>query len=113
VTSARDFDVVLYGATGFAGRHAVAYFTRHAPKDLRWAIAGRDRAKLAALGAGVPIVLAEAWNQAEVDALVARTRILVTTAGPFALLGDPLSTLACASAPTTSTSAASRRASAA
>jgi short subunit dehydrogenase-like uncharacterized protein len=90
--STRDFDVVLYGATGFAGRQTVAYFTRHAPKDLRWAIAGRDRAKLsalAALNAEVPVLLAEARDQAEVDALVAKTRILVTTAGPFELFGDP------------------------
>lgn len=86
---AREFDVVLYGATGFAGRQAVAYFTEHAPKDLRWAIAGRDRAKLAALGAKVPVLVAEAKTQDEVDAVVAKTRVLLTTAGPFKLYGDP------------------------
>lgn len=87
--STREFDVVLYGATGFAGRQVVDYFNRHAPKDLRWAIAGRDRAKLAALGANVPILVAEAKNQVEVDAVVANTRVLLTTAGPFKLYGDP------------------------
>ena len=55
--SAIDFDVVLYGATGFVGRQTVAYFARHAPSGLRWAIAGRDRAKLEALVAQVPILI--------------------------------------------------------
>jgi short subunit dehydrogenase-like uncharacterized protein len=87
--SARDFDVVLYGATGFAGRQTVAYFRRHAPEGLRWAIAGRDRVRLEALGAPVPILVAEAGDQSQVDAIVARTRVLATTAGPFKLFGDP------------------------
>ena len=87
--SAIDFDVVLYGATGFVGRQTVDYFVRHAPSGLRWAIAGRDRAKLEALGAQVPILIGEAGDQAKVDAIVARTRVLLTTAGPFKLYGDP------------------------
>ena len=40
MTSRRDYDVVLYGAGGFTGRQTVAYFTKHAPAGLRWAIAG-------------------------------------------------------------------------
>ena len=44
----RDFDVVLYGApgSGFTGRQTVQYFSQWAPRDIRWAIAGRDRQKL-------------------------------------------------------------------
>jgi short subunit dehydrogenase-like uncharacterized protein len=84
----RDFDLVVYGATGFLGRQVVAYFTRHAPRSLRWAIAGRDRAKLAALSAGVPILVADARNQDNVDAVVARTSLILTAAGPFKLFGD-------------------------
>lgn len=86
----REFDVVLYGATGFVGRHTVAYFGGNAPKGLRWAIAGRDRDKLEALGSGVPIRVADARNKADVDALAAKTRVILTTAGPFKLYGDPL-----------------------
>lgn len=86
----REFDVVLYGATGFVGRQTVAYFGGNAPKRLRWAIAGRDGDKLEALGAGVPILVADARNQADVDALAAKTRVILTTAGPFKLYGDPL-----------------------
>ena len=43
------YDVVLYGAAGFTGRQTVAYFARHAPAGIRWAIAGRNRAKLEAV----------------------------------------------------------------
>jgi short subunit dehydrogenase-like uncharacterized protein len=86
---AKEFDVVLYGATGFVGRQAAAYFACKAPKDLRWAIAGRDRAALAALGVDAPILIADARDPAAVDAITARTRVLATTAGPFRLYGDP------------------------
>ncbi|HMZ22848.1 MAG TPA: saccharopine dehydrogenase NADP-binding domain-containing protein, partial [Blastocatellia bacterium] len=42
----RDYDVVLYGASGFTGKQTAQYFAQHAPSTLRWAIAGRNRAKL-------------------------------------------------------------------
>lgn len=86
----KRFDLVLYGATGFVGRQAVAYFREHAPRDLRWAIAGRDPAKLQALGAGVPILIADAGDGDQLDDLVGSTRVLASTAGPFRLHSDPL-----------------------
>jgi short subunit dehydrogenase-like uncharacterized protein len=41
-----DFDVILYGATGFTGKQTARYFAAHAPAGLRWAVAGRDPARL-------------------------------------------------------------------
>jgi short subunit dehydrogenase-like uncharacterized protein len=93
----RDYDVVLYGAGGFTGRQTVAYFAAHAPADLRWAIAGprrqtleaaRDHAR-AALGGG-DLIVAPSQDHAAVDAIVARARIVLSTAGPFALYGTPI-----------------------
>ena len=93
----RDYDVVLYGAGGFTGRQTVAYFAAHAPADLRWAIAGprrqtleaaRDHAR-AALG-DADLIVAPSQDQAAVDAIVARSRIVLSTAGPFALYGTPI-----------------------
>ncbi len=84
----RDFDVVLYGATGFTGRQTLAYFAQHASSALRWAIAGRNRAKLEALNSQAPILTAA--TQSEFDILVQQTRVVLTTAGPFALYGTPL-----------------------
>jgi short subunit dehydrogenase-like uncharacterized protein len=86
----RDFDVTLYGATGFTGRQTVAYFRKFAPPGLRWAIAGRNQAKLEALKAQVPVLVADAGDQSALDVLAARTRVILTTAGPFALYGTGL-----------------------
>jgi short subunit dehydrogenase-like uncharacterized protein len=83
----RDFDVILYGATGFTGRQTVAYFAEHAPPGLRWAIAGRNRAKLEALNSAVPILTADSADPIAIDALVERTGVLLSTAGPFAVYG--------------------------
>lgn len=89
----RDFDVILYGATGFTGRQTAHYFARNAPEGLRWAIAGRSRDKLDALmteigGAADGVVVANAHDRDAVGAMVARTRVLSTTAGPFSRYGD-------------------------
>ena len=45
----RDFDIVLFGATGFTGQLTADYLARHAPAGLRWALAGRNQAKLEAV----------------------------------------------------------------
>src|SRR4051812_47380760 len=93
----RDFDVILFGATGFTGRQTIEYFARNAPPGLRWAIAARSRANLelvraeAGPGAGnVGLITADSRGQQSVDAMVARPRVLVSTAGPFALYGTPI-----------------------
>src|SRR5664279_2563324 len=83
----REFDVVLYGATGFTGRQTVRYFGEFAPPDLKWAIAGRNLSKLEALKSGVPAIVADSFDQAAIDTMVKRTRVLLTTAGPFAVYG--------------------------
>ena len=83
-----EFDVILYGATGFTGRQCVRYFLQHAPAGVRWAIAARDRAKLDRLDAGVPAMTADSADQASIDAFVRRTRIVLSTAGPFQLYSD-------------------------
>jgi short subunit dehydrogenase-like uncharacterized protein len=89
----RDYDVVLYGASGFTGKQTVAYFAQHAP-NVRWALAGRNREKLAAVkaevGTSADILVADSQDQAALNAIAARTRVMLTTAGPFALYGTKL-----------------------
>jgi len=93
----RPFDVLLYGAGGFTGRQTVAYFAAHAPAGLRWALAGRhldklEAARAAAVGPSRPAELLQADSQhpASVDAVVCRARVVLNTAGPFALYGNPV-----------------------
>jgi short subunit dehydrogenase-like uncharacterized protein len=91
---ARPYDVVLYGASGFVGRQTVAYFARHGTQ-VRWAVAGRSDAKLreALQAAGVPhipMVVADAQDAAALKALTSKARVVLSTAGPFALYGSAL-----------------------
>ena len=89
-------DVVLYGATGFVGRQTVAYFAAHAG-GLRWALAGRNYDKLAAVRANAGpgatdagIVVADASDGQALAALAGDARVVLSTAGPFALHGSLL-----------------------
>jgi short subunit dehydrogenase-like uncharacterized protein len=95
----REFDVVLWGASGFTGRLVAEYLVGRygGGSDLRWALAGRNRTKLEAVraalgetGAGLPILLADGDDQAALDALAARTRVVCSTVGPYALYGSGL-----------------------
>jgi short subunit dehydrogenase-like uncharacterized protein len=87
--SDRELDIVLFGATGFTGRLVGEYLAR-APGRPRWAIAGRNRAKLEALGLGVPVVVADAADGVALAALARRTKVVCTTAGPYARIGSEL-----------------------
>ncbi|EGJ73124.1 putative Saccharopine dehydrogenase (NAD(+), L-glutamate-forming) [Streptomyces sp. Tu6071] len=94
----REFDVVLYGASGFVGELTAAYLAAHAPADLRWALAGRDSGRLGAVrarlatrvphAAELPLLTADATDTGALRALAARTRVLASTVGPFLRHGD-------------------------
>ncbi len=83
----RDFDLVVYGATGFTGRQTLRVLQQRAP-ELRIAAAGRNPEKLEALGG--PFIVADSGDPDSVRAMVARARVLVSTAGPFGRYGDPV-----------------------
>jgi short subunit dehydrogenase-like uncharacterized protein len=89
--SNRKYDFVLYGASGFTGRQTVEYCKKAAPPGLRWAIAGRNRAKLDSVNsAGVDVLIADSQDGAALEALAAATCVVATTAGPFSLYGTKL-----------------------
>jgi short subunit dehydrogenase-like uncharacterized protein len=95
---ARELDLVVFGASGFAGKLVADHIAR-SPERLTWAIAGRDRAKLEALALGVPVIVADAHDPAAMARLAARTRVVCTTVGPYAKYGSEL-VAACAEAGT-------------
>ncbi len=95
---AREFDVIVYGATGYTGRLvaeylAVAYPGADKPK---WAMAGRSLAKLQEVRdligapADTPLVTADADDAASVRAMCARATVILTTVGPYQLYGSDL-----------------------
>ncbi|WP_375485972.1 saccharopine dehydrogenase family protein [uncultured Jatrophihabitans sp.] len=102
----RDHDIVLLGATGFAGELTAAYLAAHAPAGCRLALAGRNQGKLAAVRNRLPagpreiaLITADTGDDASLQALAASTRVLATTVGPYALYGDGV-VAACAAAGT-------------
>ncbi|WP_157252377.1 saccharopine dehydrogenase family protein [Nonomuraea typhae] len=90
-------DIVLFGATGYTGRLIAAYLA--GIEGLDWAVAGRDRARLEALGHGVPVLVADVGEPDSIAALARRARVLITTVGPYISYGEPL-VAACAEAGT-------------
>ena len=94
----KNFDLVVHGATGFTGRLVVEYLLQRYPagSGLRWAMGGRSANKLAAvrdeLGApaDTPLVVTDSADPASLQALMAQTRLVLTTVGPYQLYGSAL-----------------------
>jgi short subunit dehydrogenase-like uncharacterized protein len=101
--SDRAYDIVLYGATGFTGQLTAEYLSGRLPEGARWALAGRNLNKLAAvrdhLGVDVPLVAADSSDPGSLRSLAESTRVLVTTVGPYLRYGEGL-VAACAAAGT-------------
>ncbi|QWG25707.1 saccharopine dehydrogenase NADP-binding domain-containing protein [Bradyrhizobium sediminis] len=92
------FDIVVYGATGFTGQLVAEYLAAHYKGDanLKWAMAGRSRDKLAsvrdAIGApaDTPLIVADASDPASLKAMVGQARSVISTVGPYQLYGSDL-----------------------
>lgn len=96
--SSPQFDIVVYGATGFTGQLIAEYLADHykGDADLKWAMAGRSRDKLAsvrdAIGApaATPLIVADAGDMASLKAMVAQAKCVISTVGPYQLYGNEL-----------------------
>ncbi|MEM1052676.1 MAG: saccharopine dehydrogenase NADP-binding domain-containing protein [Pseudomonadota bacterium] len=94
-----EFDIIVYGATGYTGRLVAEYLDQHygsRSDGPTWAMAGRSQEKLEAVRdeigapADIPLVVANADDPADLEAMCARTKVVVTTVGPYQLYGDKL-----------------------
>ncbi len=107
--SDREFEIVLWGASGFTGKLTAEYLLRKhgASGGLRWAIGGRNQQKLErvrdelAEETGVdcdalPILVGDGDDGAFLQSLALRTKVVCTTVGPYAKYGSKL-VEACAS----------------
>ena len=96
--SSSKFDIVVYGATGFTGQLVAEYLAAHykGDRDLKWAMAGRSKEKLAAVRdaigapADTPLIVADAGDPASLKAMVDQTKSVITTVGPYQLFGADL-----------------------
>ncbi|GAA5019063.1 saccharopine dehydrogenase family protein [Kitasatospora paranensis] len=105
----RPYDLVLFGATGFTGGLTAEYLARAVPPGCRWALAGRDAARLAAVRDGLtaidpgcadlPLLVADAADADALREVAASARVVISTVGPYIRHGEPL-VAACAEAGT-------------
>ena len=95
----REFDIIVYGATGYTGRLVAEYLSNHyGPRDdaPTWAMAGRSLDKLEEVRdligapADTPLVVADAADPDSLTAMCGRTRVVLTTVGPYQLYGNEL-----------------------
>jgi short subunit dehydrogenase-like uncharacterized protein len=107
---AEQLDIVLFGATGFTGSLAARYIAKTYGTGVKWAIAGRRRGALESLRAELAqvdpelsskldILICDSSDPTQLASLVAKTKVVITTVGPFALYGSSL-VAACAAAGT-------------
>jgi len=109
MASQRQYDLVLFGATGFTGGLTAEYLALHAPATTRWALAGRNRAKLEAVRArlaalnpacaGLSLIEADVGDAEALRQLAQSAKVVLTTVGPYILHGEAL-VAACAAAGT-------------
>ena len=98
-SSETAYDLVVFGATSFVGQILTRYLleTYGVGQSVKWAIAGRSESKLNTLkgelgskAKGLPVILADASNEAALKAMCEQTRVIISTVGPYALYGEPL-----------------------
>ncbi|OFA31040.1 saccharopine dehydrogenase [Glaciecola punicea] len=97
----REFDIIVYGATSFVGQILIEYLTHYTAKitarynneAITWAIAGRNEKKLLALKNkhninDIAHFIVEASNFEGLSLLSRKTKVIITTVGPYALYGE-------------------------
>ncbi|WP_025560499.1 saccharopine dehydrogenase family protein [Sphingomonas sp. UNC305MFCol5.2] len=91
----REFEIIVYGATGFTGRLVAEYLAANY-RQVKWAMAGRSLTKLQEVRdeigapADTPLLTANADDPAALKAMTARAQVVITTVGPYQLYGEPL-----------------------
>ena len=93
-----EFDIIVYGATGYTGRLVAEYLAQRygVGGEVKWAMAGRSAGKLAEVRdemgapAETPLIVADADDPAQLDAMVRRAKAIITNVGPYLLYGDKL-----------------------
>ncbi|KAF4630834.1 hypothetical protein G7Y89_g7299 [Cudoniella acicularis] len=93
----REYDLVVFGTTGFTGKLTAEYIATGLPTDLKWAIAGRSQAKLEAVAAECktlnpdrtqPAIEMCSLEAEELNALAKKSTLLISTVGPYSLYGE-------------------------
>ena len=90
----REFEIIIWGASGFTGRLVAEYlFQKYNSKDLKWAIAGRDKDKLTSvrdiyLDKSISILIADSFDELSLNKITTRTKVICSTVGPYSKYGS-------------------------
>ncbi|MFC4699665.1 saccharopine dehydrogenase family protein [Glaciecola siphonariae] len=93
-----QFDVVVFGASGFTGRLVAEYLHTHYGSDssLSWAMAGRSLDKLKSvrdemgIASDIALIVADGDDDSALEAMAAQGKVVLTTVGPYQLYGEKL-----------------------
>lgn len=99
--TSREYDIVVWGATGFVGQLVAEHLSSaYTPDELTVALGGRNEAKLTDLANTLvddnpardtlPIVLGDATDPATLHEMASQTEVVCTTVGPYTTYGTPL-----------------------
>ncbi len=95
--SARELDLVVFGATGFTGGLVAKYLAANAQDNVRIGLAGRNEDKLRAIQSEIggraeswPLLIADSSDQESLNTTAQATKAIITTVGPYARYGLPL-----------------------
>ena len=96
--SEREFDLVVFGASGYTGKLVAEYIQNEygGDKSLKWALAGRNKDKLAGikedlnLESDLTILKVDSNDQESLDAMTSAAKCILTTVGPYQLYGSNL-----------------------
>ena len=96
--TSRDFDVVLFGATGYTGEHVARALHSMSIKGggwagVKWAIAGRASAKLTAMAAKwslqpTGVIVADVSDAAALREMASRASVVMNATGPYRFYGE-------------------------
>ncbi|KAI1334161.1 sporulation protein RMD1 [Xylariaceae sp. FL0016] len=94
----RQYDIIVFGASGYTGLMTAEYIATHLPTDLKWAVAGRSAQKLKNVvqtcnsissDRTAPAVEICSLNDVDLAALAKKTFVLIATVGPYSQYGEP------------------------
>ncbi|KAH7121661.1 Saccharopine dehydrogenase-domain-containing protein [Dactylonectria macrodidyma] len=99
VTPPPQYEVVLFGATGFTGKLCAEYIYRKLPNDLRWAVAGRSQDKLTSVldtlrskddSRALPAIEVCGLGADQAHELAQKAKVVISTVGPYQSYGESM-----------------------
>jgi len=96
LNKSKEFDIIIWGATGFTGRLVAEYiYKNYSSEKLSWAIAGRDKKKLINVrdkiaDENIPIIIADSFDEMSLTKMTQKTKVICSTVGPYSKYGSLL-----------------------